>query len=883
MKSNYINIDQSTIISIYDTYIPEFSYNGKKQVICRCPFPLHVDKNPSFSVDTSNGLFHCFGCDAKGNAFTFVQDNFNLTFKNALLKIESDFNIKFDKAPNNTATPQPLTAPLHKEVKTLSIKNILTLHNQLLNNKEVLNAFQIKYGLDLNTVKAYLIGYQNEKYVIPINVGKNRFTIKEHKGKQTYNAKAQLWPKKMLDKLKEESVVIITEGEFKALLLIQQGYCAVSGTSGAQTWSSDWNYHFKDKSVFICFDDDKPGIKGGDSVAKQLNGICKEVKIVKWPLCMKGKELNDVTDYFTKLEKCKDDFESLLNKAEIFKEGMKRILGHRFRDPDYFEIEEDKVLFSKHLKDGCVKTTIFPCPVIISRRAIDLDTSSEELEIMFKRDGSVRTVWIPRRVAMDSKRIVDYCDVGLPVQSRNAGVFVDFLYSFECENIKLIPKSFITKECGWKDINDESVFVVGSHVVNKSKSVVDLHSTTDYGFERYVNALNKNGSYGDWKNSIEFILKYKYAMFAFYASFVPPLLKILKAPNFVIDFWGGSSLGKTTILEMAASVWGNPYKENRGLVFNWDSTRVFLERASNFFNDLPIFPDDSQTVDKKLLAKILYMVANGSGRGRGSIEGIKKVAAWRTVCFSTGEKPLTDCSENEGIRARVIGLYGSPLPNIGGSAIEDFKNCIRENYGHAGFKYINYLVSIINNKVELDKLKREYSRYKKELANDASNEVGDRISQYFACTKVASDLVCDVLGIGDKNRNEDKISKLFKSYINDLHHNYDIGSRAFATVLSWVQENYDFFTIMGKKKLKSQVKSIGVIKIGEYIGIYPHLLLDVMEKYNFSYKTICKIWSERGWIRRHGRNMTYTVWLNNKEQRQVIYIHWSAKTTFENT
>ncbi|HOV24136.1 MAG TPA: CHC2 zinc finger domain-containing protein, partial [Candidatus Marinimicrobia bacterium] len=37
-----------------------------------CPF--HEEKTPSFSVNPSLGIFHCFGCGKGGNAVTFIME-----------------------------------------------------------------------------------------------------------------------------------------------------------------------------------------------------------------------------------------------------------------------------------------------------------------------------------------------------------------------------------------------------------------------------------------------------------------------------------------------------------------------------------------------------------------------------------------------------------------------------------------------------------------------------------------------------------------------------------------------------------------------------------------------------------------------------------------
>src|SRR4051812_29584537 len=48
----------------------------------RCPF--HNEKTPSFFVSPDRGNYYCFGCQAKGDIFTFVQEFEGLDFVGAL-------------------------------------------------------------------------------------------------------------------------------------------------------------------------------------------------------------------------------------------------------------------------------------------------------------------------------------------------------------------------------------------------------------------------------------------------------------------------------------------------------------------------------------------------------------------------------------------------------------------------------------------------------------------------------------------------------------------------------------------------------------------------------------------------------------------------------
>ena len=60
-----------------------------------CPF--HNEKTPSFSIYTDHQFFKCFGCDAKGDVFTFVMKLEGLTFWETLKKLADQHGIPLPK------------------------------------------------------------------------------------------------------------------------------------------------------------------------------------------------------------------------------------------------------------------------------------------------------------------------------------------------------------------------------------------------------------------------------------------------------------------------------------------------------------------------------------------------------------------------------------------------------------------------------------------------------------------------------------------------------------------------------------------------------------------------------------------------------------------
>ncbi len=60
----------------------ELRRSGGTSMTGLCPF--HDERSPSFSIDTAKKVFHCFGCQEGGDAFTFVQKLEGLDFVGAL-------------------------------------------------------------------------------------------------------------------------------------------------------------------------------------------------------------------------------------------------------------------------------------------------------------------------------------------------------------------------------------------------------------------------------------------------------------------------------------------------------------------------------------------------------------------------------------------------------------------------------------------------------------------------------------------------------------------------------------------------------------------------------------------------------------------------------
>src|SRR3954452_6344076 len=83
---------------------------GPGRYMGRCPF--HDERTASFSVDAERKLYHCFGCDAGGDAFSFVQETEGLDFVAALEALAGRFGVELEVADED---PQAAERRRHRD------------------------------------------------------------------------------------------------------------------------------------------------------------------------------------------------------------------------------------------------------------------------------------------------------------------------------------------------------------------------------------------------------------------------------------------------------------------------------------------------------------------------------------------------------------------------------------------------------------------------------------------------------------------------------------------------------------------------------------------------------------------------------------------------
>lgn len=110
-------------------------------------------------------------------------------------------------------------------------------------------------------------------------------------------------------KIKGKDTVILCEGEPDAMKLWQEGFPAVTSTSGVKAFNTTLATPLKGKKVYICLDTDKAGLDEVEKYYKVLLEVGAEPKIIELP-----NQFKDVCEYFA-AGMDKDDFKVAIQTA----------------------------------------------------------------------------------------------------------------------------------------------------------------------------------------------------------------------------------------------------------------------------------------------------------------------------------------------------------------------------------------------------------------------------------------------------------------------------------------------------------------------------------------------------------------------------------------
>lgn len=526
-----------------------------------------------------------------------------------------------------------------------------------------------------------------------------------------------------------------------------------------------------------------------------------------------------------------------------------------------------------------------PAPLVITRRLTDVEGEAEYLGVAWPRDGRWHAEVVPRANVAASRTIVELAAYGAPVTSNTASIAVQYLADYEAYNLEILPRSRVARHLGWQGPGGRDGFLWGTELLGQCEPAPREMTATeptaaaeiifrgaDEGDTQLADGYHAAGTLQGWRAAMAPIEAFPRVQLAVYAALTSPLLEILGSDNFIVSYAGATSQGKTITLRIAASCWGNPNeKSTTAAIATWDATRVWFGRAPAVLNHLPLVVDDTKRAsDRSLIAQMLYDVASGRGRGRGSREGLARNEAFRTVMLTTGEAPIVSFSEEGGTRARVLELWGSPFGRADAATaqiVNRINDGVCEHYGHLGPCFVQYLLA---NRDCWPEWREQYREFRQAYTDAAgTNPVAARMATHLAAISMAARIVHEAVDLPWQSR--DVVDELWTELTVETPE-ADRAAAALRYVLSWAhghrQEFWQAKATIGSPSAgwagRSQLDSGNE----DYIGFLPHKLDEVLRNGGFEPEPIRRLWHDRQWLKVTAGKRTYRT----RVGRELVYL-----------
>ena len=246
--------------------------NGSTNIIC----PYHDDNNASLHI-SEDGRANCFGCGwSARNIVDMYAKVHELEYTDARM-------ILYQQITN--ALPEAKAIKFHKNL-TRNILAIKYIMQERRIDDEQISIY--KLGFDPNTERITIPIFDQFGYLVNIRYmawnKKSKYKVINDNG----HGAARLYPEADLVTMDK---VLLVEGEWDCLVGKTFGLPTITWTGGAGAWDHQYDWLFKNKHVFVLYDNDDAGRKGAQQAKEALQRVttCSIIP----PPSARGKDLSD--------------------------------------------------------------------------------------------------------------------------------------------------------------------------------------------------------------------------------------------------------------------------------------------------------------------------------------------------------------------------------------------------------------------------------------------------------------------------------------------------------------------------------------------------------------------------------------------------------------
>ena len=471
-----------------------------------------------------------------------------------------------------------------------------------------------------------------------------------------------------------------------------------------------------------------------ERISREINNCKESEKLFEILECAKHDKNINNAEHNGIINEVNSKYQSLTNR-KLTKEELNPFCKNEY------ELQDEGVYFYQEKKG--IQTSVKICGHL-SVEAITHDNNSRSFGRYLKFKNTLNVInycYMPMSTLVDKSGAAhkELVDKGLYIENDCFNHVIKYINL--ASNLSSVQ---ITNKIGWH--NDS--FVFADKTVGKQDIFYQSNSFN------ISNPYSELGTLEDWQQNISrYCVGNPLLMFAVSISFSGALLKLCEQPIGIgFHIYGASSKGKSTISNVAASVFGKP----SGYIRNWRTTTNGLEGVAVAYNDSTLILDELSQIKPNELGNAIYMLINGSGRSRADRSGdAKNTKKWQISVLSNGEKSVATHSaeEQEDINAgQMIRLLNIPLWGkfgafdslhdlaSGEELTKKLTSSYLKNHGVAGIKWIEALLSHSENyskmlDVMIDDFKNEIDQYSLSLTSQDMRALNS-----FAVVALAGDL-----------------------------------------------------------------------------------------------------------------------------------------------
>ena len=449
----------------------------------------------------------------------------------------------------------------------------------------------------------------------------------------------------------------------------------------------------------------------------------------------------------------------------------------------HFHITEDGLYFVDEDKNGISQKRFISSPVLVVAKTRDNSSNNWGVLLKWKDDnGKEHTQALSMELfqtdGADLRKALSYQGVMIAPDQRARNLFQCYLMSYQTGEYALC-----VDRVGWHD----DVFVLPHEQIGKSNGDLIVYQANNALDNRY----QSKGTLEQWRSNVAQLAKnHSLLAFSLCTAFAGQLLDPLNQQGGGFHIKGGSSKGKSTALNLASSVWGNPKQFYR----TWRATGNALEHTAYMHNDSFLVLDEiGDIANPKELGNIVYMLANGIGKGRMTKQiTAKPMHQWNVIFLSSGEKSLKDIMNEQGQKTKLgqeirladididqseCGIFdcidfAEDAPK---QAIELSKR-MADCYGVAGIAWLEYLTS--NKSKRMDEARELLDQYRQVLTVNQSQGHIVRVANYFALVATAGELATKANITGWKTGTAfNAVQKVFNQWLGSFEQVGDYENR----------------------------------------------------------------------------------------------------------